>query len=91
MDNQTRPENLVFLTSKDISERSNPPSKLLCNWRHCDKGPQGTIALAERLCPFCRRVGYCCVWCLQQDIYGHVTHECSQNIKKATYVKAKYH
>lgn len=90
MDAQTQPENLVFLTKRDTSEKVHPPSKLLCNWRHCDKGPRGGIASAERLCPFCHRVGYCCIYCLEQDIYAHATHECAQNLKKAEYVKVKY-
>ena len=72
---------IVYLSSSDKSEKINPPSKLLCNWRQCTYGPKGGPAIAERLCPFCHRVGYCCKMCLEQDIYAHVSHECAKNRK----------
>lgn len=79
--------NTVVLTKRDVSEKINPPWKLLCNWRHCTKGKGGKPAYVERLCPFCHRVGYCCKFCLAQDIYGHTTHECSQQIKDVKFKK----
>jgi hypothetical protein len=85
--NQLRPSHVIVLNKNDISEKVNPPEDLLCNWRDCKMGPNGGIAKALRLCPFCHRVGYCCVYCMEQDIYGHVSHNCDQNVKKATVQK----
>ena len=82
------PAHRVVLSSADKSEKSNPPTALLCNWRNCTMAADGGVADALRLCPFCHRVGYCCVYCMEQDIYGHVSHECAQNVKKARVVKA---
>ena len=90
MDSQLQPGNLVYLSGRDMSEKVHPPSKLLCNWRNCTLGPGGKAAPAERLCCFCHRVGYCCKYCMSQDIYGHVSHNCPQNRKKATFQKVKY-
>jgi len=87
MENQKTPGHLVKLSSEDVSAKTFPPSKLLCNWRQCTMGPNATPARAKRLCRFCCRVGYCCVYCLEQDIYGHITHECAQNVQKAKIVK----
>ena len=81
-DNQLHPGHIVILTEADKSKEVNPPSDLLCNWRDCKMGPNGAAAGAIRLCPFCHRVGYCCVYCMEQDIYGHVSHNCAQNVKK---------
>lgn len=81
---QLEPGHIVKLTAADVSAKSNAPERLLCNWRQCTMGKNGAIAEAQRLCPFCHRVGYCCVYCLEQDIYGHVSHQCAQNHKKAT-------
>lgn len=88
--NQLQPGHIITLTREDKSENVNPPDGLLCNWRNCAVGRNGGIAKALRLCPFCHRVGYCCVYCLEQDIYGHVSHECPQNIKKANIRKIEY-
>lgn len=83
---QKKPFNLIRLTTSEVSAKTNPTSKLLCNWRNCTMD-NGNPAKALRLCGFCHRVGYCCTWCMEQDIYGHVTHECAQNIKKAKFIK----
>lgn len=88
-DAQLKPGHVVAMTASDTSEVENPPSELLCNWRQCKMGAGGGPAKALRLCPYCHRVGYCCVYCMQQDIYGHVSHECPQNIKKAPIFKVE--
>ncbi|MDB4769380.1 hypothetical protein OAG24_00295 [bacterium] len=77
----------VSLTPLDKAKIINTRNKLLCNWTHCTFGPRNGIAPAERLCPFCFRVGWCCVHCMTQDIYGHCTHECQENKKKIKYKK----
>lgn len=84
---QLDPSYMVHLTPTDRKKLMSK-TKLLCNWRNCTLGPRGKPAVANRLCPFCHRVGYCCEYCLQQDIYGHVSHNCPQNIKKAKVVPA---
>lgn len=81
--NQLYPGHVIVLNENDISADINPPEDLLCNWRDCKMGPNNSVAKALRLCPFCHRVGYCCVYCMEQDIYGHVSHNCDQNVKKA--------
>lgn len=86
--NQLTPGHVVMMSESDVSSAHNPPSDLLCNWRQCSGGPGNGPKPAERLCPFCHRVGYCCEYCMQQDIYGHVSHNCAQNIKPAPIRKA---
>lgn len=78
----------VLLESKDKSKIIGNRNKLLCNWTNCTSGRGGSIAIAERLCPFCFRVGWCCTYCMKQDIYGHCCHECQQNKKKVKYTRA---
>ena len=55
----------------------------ICNWPKCKMGNNGKPAPSERLCPYCHKVGYCCVHCLEVDIDRHILKECQQNIKKA--------
>jgi hypothetical protein len=56
-----------------------PLNRLLCNWPDC-KVDNGRKAPAERLCPSCNCVGYCCIWCMQQDWKRHITEECQRVI-----------
>ncbi len=44
--------------------------QLLCNWPDC-KMTNGGKSPAERLCPCCRCVGYCCIGCMQADWDRH--------------------
>ena len=72
------PHHLTKLEKADLSVSTK---KLLCNWPDC-KMNAGKKAKAERLCPFCHCVGYCCKMCLKNDIDRHVGKECQQCVKK---------
>lgn len=54
------------------------PTLLLCNWPQCNMAPNGGKAAAERLCPCCRCVGYCCIGCMKADWDRHVHQECQK-------------
>ena len=54
-----------------------PPTMLLCNWPDCRSGPNGGKSPAERVCPCCRCVGYCCINCMEQDWDRHMK-ECQR-------------
>jgi hypothetical protein len=51
--------------------------QLLCNWPDC-RVVDGGKAPAERLCPCCRCVGYCCIECMQRDWERHQAKECQR-------------
>jgi len=66
---------------KDLSEKQKNvnPDLLLCNWPDC-KSLYGDKKSAERLCPSCLCVGYCCIYCMEKDWDRHIRNECQKNI-----------
>ena len=56
-----------------------PVNMLLCHLPDCNMGNDGNRALAMRLCPYCRQVGYCCKDCMTRDMERHLMYECPKN------------
>lgn len=74
------PELKLSKADKEVS-----PKKLLCNWPKCTS-KNGKKAPAQRLCPYCHCVAYCCKFCLESDIKRHIRKECQKNIKMPMYI-----
>lgn len=72
-----------YMTKLTDDDKKVPLKEFICNWPKCTMGPGKKPAHSKRLCPYCNKVGYCCVYCLESDIDRHVAKECQQNIKKA--------
>ena len=70
------------------TEQKNTPITLLtCSKLKCNK-KEGQPAIATRLCPFCKKIGYCSLVCLNSDLPKHIETCCHIN-PVATVVKNK--
>jgi hypothetical protein len=77
------PKQKIELTTeqKNITKRF-----LLCYNPTCSKD-DGQTAVATRLCPFCYKIGYCCLQCINKDITRHYETDCQQNMVENTQTK----
>ena len=72
------------LNTKDMNVNK---CNLLCNNISCCYTVENVPAKAKKLCPFCKKIGYCSNMCFNMDILKHVLTTCDKKIKTPVFIE----